>query len=60
MEKTNITYKEVEIRKGKEVVTKHLFYKGNILVATILNNVEIYHDSLTAEEKEEIKKIASL
>lgn len=59
MKKEVITFKEIEIKKGKEVVYKYHFYKNDLLVATILNDIEIYHDSLTEEEINEIKNIAS-
>ena len=60
MKKEVITFKEIEIKKGNGVTYKYHFYKNDSLIATILGDIEIYRDSLTEEEIEEIRKIASL
>lgn len=53
-----MNYKEIESKKDG---SRYYFYKGSKTVATVFKDkINIYDDSLTKEEIEEIKKIATL
>lgn len=58
MKETTITYKEIESKKEG---SKYHFYKGNKHIATVYKDkINIYDKTITKEEIEYIKKVASL